>query len=503
MSTVKRLDFFERYLSLWVLACMVAGVAFGKLAPGLTSAISRWEFGQGSQVNVAIAILIWLMIYPMMLKIDFGGIHGVFARPKGLLVTLFVNWIVKPLSMAILGWVLVQGLFSNVLGWIEPATAANYVVGLIILAAAPCTAMVFVWSYLTDGDGTYTLAQVAINDLIMVFAFAPIVMLLAGVTGVHIPSQVLITSVIVFIVVPLAAGWLSRVALIKAKGVQWLEGTLLPKFRPVAILSLLRDPHADLRLPGGEHPHQLGGRAPPRHPDHHPGLLQQRTHLRAHAHVWRDGTMSPRPERSSEPATSSNSPSPSQSPSSAPPVLPHWQRSWAFWLRYPSCSRSAASAWEAASGISANPHFHETHRIHSLHRQHLPQPHRRGHPPRRRRRSAIDVQSAGSKPAGYVHPKAIEVMKEIGIDISSHHSKHMDEFLDKNVNTVITVCGNADQACPMFPGQVNRYHWGFEDPAHATGSENEITNEFRRIRDQIKLVFEAYAAGLKLSYEAR
>ena len=239
MSAVKRLDFFERYLSLWVLACMVAGVAFGKLAPGITSVISKWEFGQGSQVNVAIAILIWLMIYPMMLKIDFGGIHGVFARPKGLLVTLFVNWIVKPLSMAILGWVLVQGLFSSVLGWIEPATAANYVVGLIILAAAPCTAMVFVWSYLTDGDGTYTLAQVAINDLIMVFAFAPIVMLLAGVTGVHIPSQVLITSVIVFIVVPLAAGWLSRVALIKAKGVQWLEGTLLPKFRPVAILSLL------------------------------------------------------------------------------------------------------------------------------------------------------------------------------------------------------------------------------------------------------------------------
>jgi arsenate reductase len=115
----------------------------------------------------------------------------------------------------------------------------------------------------------------------------------------------------------------------------------------------------------------------------------------------------------------------------------------------------------------------------------------------------IDVQSAGSKPAGYVHPKAIEVMKEIGIDITSHHSKHMDEFLDKKVNTVITVCGNADQACPMFPGQVNRYHWGFEDPAHATGSEIEITKEFRRIRDQIKLVFEAYAAGLKFSREAR
>lgn len=239
MNTAKRLDFFERYLSLWVLACMIAGVVLGKFAPGLTTTISRWEFGPGSQINVAIAVLIWLMIYPMMLKIDFGGIHGVFARPKGLFVTLFVNWIVKPLSMAALGWIFVQGLFSQVLGWIEPVTATNYVAGLIILAAAPCTAMVFVWSYLTDGDGTYTLAQVAINDLIMVFAFAPIVMGLAGVSGVHIPTQVLITSVVVFIVVPLAAGWLSRVALIKAKGLPWFDGTFLPKFRPVAILALL------------------------------------------------------------------------------------------------------------------------------------------------------------------------------------------------------------------------------------------------------------------------
>lgn len=239
MNPVRRLDFFERYLSFWVLACMLAGVAIGRLAPGFTASVSRWEFGTDSHVNVAIAVLIWLMIYPMMLKIDFGGIHGVFARPKGLLVTLFVNWIVKPFSMAALGWIFVQGLFSQVLGWIEPVVAANYVAGLIILAAAPCTAMVFVWSYLTDGDGTYTLAQVAINDLIMVFAFAPIVMMLAGISGVHIPAQVLITSVVVFIVVPLAAGWLSRVALINAKGLPWFETNFLPKFRPVAILALL------------------------------------------------------------------------------------------------------------------------------------------------------------------------------------------------------------------------------------------------------------------------
>lgn len=239
MNAPRRLDFFERYLSLWVLVCMVTGVALGRLAPGLTAAVSRWELGRDSHVNAAIAILIWLMIYPMMLKIDFGGIRGVFARPRGLLVTLFVNWLVKPLSMAALGWIFIQWLFSAVLGWIDPATAANYVAGLIILAAAPCTAMVFVWSYLTDGDGTYTLAQVAINDLIMVFAFAPIVMWLAGVSGVHIPAAVLVTSVVVFIVVPLLAGWLSRVVLVQIKGLPWFEGTFLPKFRPVAILALL------------------------------------------------------------------------------------------------------------------------------------------------------------------------------------------------------------------------------------------------------------------------
>ena len=235
----KRLDFFERYLSLWVLACMVVGIALGKLLPDLTGQVSKFQFGHGSQVNVAIAVLIWLMIYPMMLKIDFGGLKGVARKPKGLFITLFVNWLVKPFSMALLGWIFIQAIFSSWLGWIEPGAAKNYIAGLIILAAAPCTAMVFVWSYLTDGDGPYTLAQVAINDLIMIFAFAPIVMLLVGVTGVHIPGEVLIISVLVFIVIPLAAGWLSRVLIIKAKGHAWFETHFMPKFRPVTILALL------------------------------------------------------------------------------------------------------------------------------------------------------------------------------------------------------------------------------------------------------------------------
>lgn len=234
----RKLDFFERYLSLWVLACMVVGIGLGLLFPSLTTRLAGWEFGAGSHVNIPIAVLIWLMIYPMMLKIDFGGLAGVFSKPKGLFVTLFVNWLVKPFSMALLGWFFVEKVFAGY-GWIDLETAKNYCAGLIILAAAPCTAMVFVWSYLTDGDGHYTLAQVAINDLIMVFAFAPIVMFLVGVTGVSIPSNVLFVSVMVFIVIPLASGWISRSLLIRAQGPAWFEGKFLPKFRPVTILALL------------------------------------------------------------------------------------------------------------------------------------------------------------------------------------------------------------------------------------------------------------------------
>ena len=235
-AAAKRLDFFERYLTAWVFVCMIVGVALGKLLPGAVAGLSKLEFGQGSQVNVPIAILIWLMIYPMMLKIDFGSLVGVTKRPKGLLVTLFVNWLVKPFSMAFLAWLFFRHIFSP---WVDPQTASDYTAGLIILAAAPCTAMVFVWSYLTDGDPAYTLVQVAVNDLIMLVAFAPIVMFLCGVANVVVPSKVLITSVVVFIVIPLAAGWLTRTVLLKSKGREWFEQTFLPKFHPVTVMALL------------------------------------------------------------------------------------------------------------------------------------------------------------------------------------------------------------------------------------------------------------------------
>lgn len=236
VAAPRRLAFFERYLTVWVLLCMVAGVVLGKLAPALTSTLSGWQFGRGSQVNVPIGILLWLMIYPMMLKVDFSAIGGIAKKPKGLLVTLFVNWLIKPFSMALLAWVFMQHVFS---AWIDPEIARNYTAGLIILAAAPCTAMVFVWSYLTDGDPAYTLVQVAVNDLIMLVAFAPIVMFLCGVAHVVVPPKVLITSVVVFIVIPLAAGWLTRTALLKSRGQEWFEQEFLPRFHPVMIGALL------------------------------------------------------------------------------------------------------------------------------------------------------------------------------------------------------------------------------------------------------------------------
>jgi len=236
-SARKRLGFFEQYLTLWVFLCMVVGVSIGKLLPGLTGAVRKLEFVEGSQINAAIAILIWLMVYPMMLKIDFTSIAGVRRKPKGLFVTLFVNWLVKPFSMAFLGWIFFKHVFS---GLIPPAVADQYIAGTIILAAAPCTAMVFVWSYLTDGDPAYTLVQVSVNDLIMLVAFAPIVTLLvSGASNLTVPVKVLVASVVTFILIPLVLGSVSRALLVRARGIEWFETRYLAFFHPITVLALL------------------------------------------------------------------------------------------------------------------------------------------------------------------------------------------------------------------------------------------------------------------------
>jgi len=233
----KRLNVFERYLTVWVGLCMVAGLALGKGAPSIVDALRGMEFGKGSQVNIPIAVLIWLMIIPMMMKVDFGAIREVGKKPRGLLVTLFVNWLVKPFSMALISWVFFRHVFN---AWISPAQADQYIAGTIILAAAPCTAMVFVWSYLTDGDPAYTLVQVSVNDLIMLFLFAPIVrFLVSGASSLSVPFTVLLYSVIAFIVIPLTIGVLVRIWMTRKHGKEWFEQVFLPKFSPVTILALL------------------------------------------------------------------------------------------------------------------------------------------------------------------------------------------------------------------------------------------------------------------------
>lgn len=237
MAEKKQINFFEKYLTLWVAVCMVVGIIVGKLFPDFIRFMSSLEFGSESQVNIPIAVLIWLMIYPIMLKIDFASILNITQKPKGLLITIFVNWLVKPFSMALIGWIFFKHLFLPLIG---KDLADQYIAGVIILAAAPCTAMVFVWSYLTDGDPAYTLVQVSVNDLIMLFAFAPIVkFLVSGASSLAVPFKVLLYSVILFIVIPLGAGYFSRIILLKKKGARWFEKKFLPVLQPVTVIALL------------------------------------------------------------------------------------------------------------------------------------------------------------------------------------------------------------------------------------------------------------------------
>ena len=195
---------FERYLSLWVALCIAAGIALGTFFPGLFQLVASW---QAANVNFAVAILIWAMVFPMMVGVDFASLRRIGERPKGLIVTLVVNWLIKPFTMAALGVVFFKHVFA---GLIPPADADGYIAGLILLGAAPCTAMVFVWSQLTRGDPTYTLAQVSVNDAIMVFAYAPIVALLLGVVEVSVPWATLVLSVVLYVVIPLCAGVMTR-----------------------------------------------------------------------------------------------------------------------------------------------------------------------------------------------------------------------------------------------------------------------------------------------------
>jgi len=231
------MSFFERYLTLWVALCMGVGVILGLVFPEWVQSVRVLEFGKGSQINLLIMVLIWLMIYPMMLKIDFSSVKNAGRQPKGLFVTLFINWLIKPFSMAALGILFFKYIFSV---FLPPPLADQYLAGSIILAAAPCTAMVFVWSYLVRGNSAYTLVQVAVNDLVMLVLFVPLITLLVGgASSLTVPFAVLLYSVLAFVVIPLMAGVLSRWVLLKLKGVDWFEQKYLTIWSPVTTLSLL------------------------------------------------------------------------------------------------------------------------------------------------------------------------------------------------------------------------------------------------------------------------
>ena len=230
---VSGIGFFERYLTVWVILCMVAGVLIGKFLPGIPTFLGRFEY---AEVSIPIAILIWLMIYPMMLKVDFHSIKNVGKNPKGLFVTWITNWLIKPFTMFGIAWLFFYVIFKAL---IPAELAKDYLAGAILLGAAPCTAMVFVWSHLTKGNAAYTVVQVATNDLIILVAFTPIVAFLLGVSGVQIPWDTLILSVVLFVVIPLAGGVITRNYITNKRGFEYFEKSFIPKFGNITIIGLL------------------------------------------------------------------------------------------------------------------------------------------------------------------------------------------------------------------------------------------------------------------------
>lgn len=236
------MGFFEKYLTIWVLACIAAGIGLGFIAGDSITVLSDMNI---STVNIPVAILVWLMIYPMMVQIDFSSIKNVSQNWKGLGLTVVVNWLIKPFTMAVFGWIFFYFLYE---AWITPKDAEQYLAGAILLGAAPCTAMVFVWSYLTKGDANYTLVQVSVNDLILLVLFIPIIGLLFSFFGIKVPTSsgelgipydALVTSVVVFVVIPLATGYMTNRYLIQTKGEEWFKAVFLKALKPVSIIALL------------------------------------------------------------------------------------------------------------------------------------------------------------------------------------------------------------------------------------------------------------------------
>ena len=233
MEKKQGIGFFEKYLTIWVALCIVIGIAVGQWLPVIPQTLSKLEY---ANVSIPVAILIWLMIYPMMLKVDFQSVKNVGKRPRGIIVTCVTNWLIKPFTMFGIAYLFFYVIFKT---FIPAELAEEYLAGAVLLGAAPCTAMVFVWSYLTKGDAAYTLVQVAVNDLIILIAFAPIVAFLLGVGGVSIPWDTLMLSVGLFVVIPLAAGVITRIMIIRRKGIEYFNNVFIKKFDNYTVGGLL------------------------------------------------------------------------------------------------------------------------------------------------------------------------------------------------------------------------------------------------------------------------
>ena len=474
---------FERYLSVWVALCMVAGVGLGKLLPAGVAALRAIEFGKGSQINAPIAVLIWLMITPMMMKVDFSSVKNVGRRPAGLLVTLFINWLVKPFSMALLAWAFFRFVFA---AFITSAEADQYIAGCIILAAAPCTAMVFVWSHLTNGDAAYTLVQVSVNDLVMLVLFVPIVQFLVhGASSLTVPSGVLLTSVVVFIVVPLAAGVALRSLLVRKRGRAWFEGTLLPKFAPVTIAALL----GALVLIFAFQADNITGRffqvlliAVP---------ITLQVYLNAGLAYGLMKFFKVEHSVAAPGALIGASNFFELAVATAIALFgPAFGRGAGHGGR-----RSGGSAGDALGLLGMQPHAP----LVPCRERRIAMAKKRvlilctGNSARSQMAEGLlrhlagdrfDVESAGIHPS-CVRPEAIAVLRELGIDLSAHRSKPVDEFAEHAFDVVITVCDHAREHCPIFSGAAQRIHWSFEDPAALQGTEPQRLAAFREIRDQI------------------
>ncbi|TVP44161.1 MAG: arsenical-resistance protein [Halomonas sp.] len=232
-TTTEGMGLFERYLTLWVAIAIVVGILVGQFLPAVPETLSRFEV---AQVSIPVAVLIWAMIFPMMAQIDFSAVLGVRRQPKGLIITTSVNWLIKPFTMFAISWLFLMVIFRPL---IPAELASQYLAGAILLGAAPCTAMVFVWSYLTRGDAAYTLVQVALNDLIMLFAFAPIVVFLLGISNIQVPWDTVALSVVLYIVIPLAAGYFTRQTLIQKRGAEWYDNVFMKRVGPITPIGLI------------------------------------------------------------------------------------------------------------------------------------------------------------------------------------------------------------------------------------------------------------------------